>query len=74
MKSKRFWIIRFLWVLASAFFILFGVELAKGHAVGDAALNASVWALISATIFICTRYYYASKNIACAMCRDTVED
>ncbi len=74
MKSKQFWIIRFLWVLVSAFFILFGVQAAKGYSAEEALIHALVWSLVSATIFTATRYYYASKNVACAMCRDTVED
>ena len=74
MKPVSFWIKRFLTVSLLFSVILLAVELIKGHSQETAISNSLIWGLISATIFTATRYYHASKNRACALCRDTIDE
>ena len=74
MKSTEFWVKRFLWVTGIVFMIWMGVELLKGGSLEDGLASAFGWALLSSAIFTGSRYYNARRGIACALCRDTVED
>lgn len=74
MKSKEFWVRRFLWVSGIVFMILMAASLLRGRAMETALSESFVWALVSAAIFTGWRYYQARKGVACALCKDTVED
>lgn len=74
MKSTAFWIGRFCTVVAIVFAILLVAGLLRGRPVATVLADSLLWALVSATIFTVSRYYQARKGIACALCRDTVED
>lgn len=74
MKSKEFWVKRFLWVTGIVFMILMAAALLRGRAVEEALASSFLWGLISSAVFTGSRYYQASKGISCALCKDTVED
>lgn len=74
MKSKQFWVKRFLWVTGIVFMILMAASLLRERAIDTALSESFMWALVSAAILIGWRYHQARKGVACAMCRDTVED
>lgn len=71
--SALFWIRRFLTVLLSAFAIIGGAQLLKGHSPAYAATQAAIWASISASIFTVARYFQARRGKHCALCNDTPE-
>ena len=71
--GPRFWIKRFLMVYVGAFLLLALSEYFKGHHGRSARGFSSLWALISASIFIATRIYHARRGRACAICKDTPE-
>ncbi len=73
MKSKRFWIRRYVAVMGAVFGMLSIFYMLQGQPPGAAAADAFQWSFISASIFIATRYYHASKGRPCAMCQDTPE-
>lgn len=70
----RFWIKRFFLVAAGAFLVLLLVERLKSHGWHAAFAFSSFWALATATVFIGTRMYYASRGVACPMCKDLPEE
>ncbi|MET0855564.1 MAG: hypothetical protein ABWY27_02335 [Telluria sp.] len=74
MKSKTFWVGRYLTVATITFIILVAASLLRGRAVETALAESLIWALIASSIFTGYRYYQASKGVACALCKDTVED
>ncbi|MDB5908472.1 MAG: hypothetical protein JWP34_2586 [Massilia sp.] len=73
MKTKQFWVKRFLWVTGIVFMMLMAAALLRGRTVEVALTESLVWALISSAIFTAVRYYKARKGEACALCKDTVE-
>ena len=74
MKSTEFWVKRYLWVTGMVFMVLMTVDLLKGGTLEEGLSSAFGWALVTAAVFTGTRYHHARKGIACAMCRDTVEE
>ncbi len=74
MKSKAFWVKRALMVFGAVWIVLIGNGMFKGGAFEEAVPEAAFWALVSTAVFIGTRYYYASKGVPCAVCKNTVED
>ncbi len=74
MKSTAFWLRRFALVMGAVFSLLCVIYLLQGQALGDAAVDALLWACIASTVFITTRYYHASRGRDCALCRDTAKD
>jgi hypothetical protein len=74
MKSKAFWARRALMVFGAVWIVLIASGMLKDGASGAVVPEAAFWALVSTTVFIATRYYYASKGVACAMCKDTEPD
>lgn len=74
MKSKRFWIKRYLSVAAIVFVILMASALLRGRGVDTALSESFIWALVAAAVFTGARYYRASKGIPCALCKDTVDE
>ncbi len=73
MKPLSFWIRRFIWVAGIATMVILGSKLLRGFALDQVITESFVWGLTTAAVFIGTRYYYARRGIACAMCRDTPE-
>jgi hypothetical protein len=74
MKSKQFWAQRFLWMTGIVFMILMAAALLRGRTL-EIALSASFgWALVSAALFTGWRYYQTRKGVACALCKDALED
>ena len=63
--GAAFWIKRFLVALVAAFAVLFGTELAKGHAQMAALQYAGLWALATAAIFTLASYVRYRRNPAC---------
>jgi hypothetical protein len=74
MKSTAFWVRRFLMVFGASSIFLLAVYVVRGMDFDHAIREGVLWGFIAASIFIGARYYHASKGVACAMCRDTVED
>ena len=74
MKSTRFWIFRYLTIVGGLFALLAGLYLLRGMALADAAGEALVWSLLAGTLLTASRYHKARRGIACALCRDTVQD
>ena len=68
-----FWLRRFLTVLLSAFIIIGGVQLLKGHSLTYAATQGAIWASLSATIFTVGRFFQARRGQHCVICNDTPE-
>lgn len=73
MKSKQFWVKRYLWVTGIVFMILMASALLRGRSVDTALSESFFWALVTAAIFTGSRYYQARRGKACALCKDTVE-
>lgn len=71
MKSKQFWVRRFLWMTGIVFMILMASSLLRGRTVDRALTESFTWALVSAAVFTGWRYYLARKGVACALCKDT---
>jgi hypothetical protein len=74
MKSKQFWVKRFLWVAGIVFMILMAAALLRGRSVDTALSESFIWGLVTAGVFTGARYRQARKGIACALCKDTVEE
>ncbi len=74
MKSKAFWVKRFLWMTGMVFMVVMAAALLKGRAIETSLSDSFIWALVSAGVFTGWRYYQARKGVACALCKDTVED
>lgn len=74
MKSTEFWVKRFLWMTGIVFMILMAAALFRDRAMDTALTESFIWALVSSAVFTGWRYSQARKGVACAMCRDTVED
>lgn len=68
--GARFWIRRFCLTYPVMYLILLAAERTKGHDWRAALVFSAQWALISASVFVGTRLYYASTGQACAICRD----
>ena len=73
MKSRQFWVKRYLWVAGIAFMILMSAALLRGRTVDTALTESFIWALVTAAIFTGSRYYQARRGKACGFCKDTVE-
>lgn len=74
MKSKQFWVRRFLWVTGIVFMILMAAALLRGRTLDTALTESFIWALVSSAIFTGARYYQARRGVACALCKDTVDN
>jgi len=61
---------RFAQVLAIAFVTLTSVYMVRGQVAIEAAKEASLWSLISATIFAGTVVYYQRTKKDCKLCVD----
>ena len=64
-----FWTKRFLIALLFAGVLLFVVELAKGHAVVEAARFAAFWGVVSAALFTLIGYDRYRRNPTCMLPR-----
>jgi len=71
--SFAFWIRRFLTVLIGAFVVIFLAQQLRGHDLAYAAVQASIWAPLSAAIFTVARFFQARRGQHCALCKDTPE-
>ncbi len=69
--GTRFWINRFLVVLAGAFAVICLAQLLKGHDLAYAATQGATWGAISATVFTVARFFQARRGQQCAICKDT---
>jgi hypothetical protein len=68
-----FWIRRFFTVLGGASLIICAAQLLRGHELPDAALQGTIWGVISATVFTMSRFFQARQGRHCAICSDTPE-
>ena len=71
MKTKQFWVRRFLWVTGIVFMLLMAASLLRGREVERALTESFTWALVASAVFTGRRYHLARKGVACALCRDT---
>ncbi|MGA7297584.1 MAG: hypothetical protein WBW92_08760 [Rhodanobacteraceae bacterium] len=71
--GTRFWILRFLTVLAGAFVIIGLAQMLRGHDLLYSVNQAAIWSIISASVFTVSRYVQARNNQHCAICKDTPE-
>jgi hypothetical protein len=71
--GTRFWIKRFLTVLAGAFVIIGAVQMLKGHDFPYAVTQAAIWGAITAIVFTVGRLYQSRRGQHCAICKDTPE-
>lgn len=69
----RFWVKRFLTVLAGAFVVIGIAQLVRGHSLAYAATQAGFWGVVSALVFTVSRWFQASRGQHCALCKDTPE-
>lgn len=65
-----FWVKRFFLIAIPAFVLLSAVYLARGRATPVALRDATLWAAISASIFVGARVYHLSRGWECALCND----
>lgn len=71
--GAAFWVRRFFLVWTIAFVVIAGAQALKGHGLAGSAAQGLLWATISATIFVGSRFYQARKGQHCAICKDTPE-
>lgn len=71
--GAKFWIKRFLVVLAAAFVIITAAQLLKGHGLNNAAAHGATWSLMTAAVFTVARFFQARRGQHCAICKDTPE-
>lgn len=71
--STRFWIKRFLVVLALAFAVICTAQLLKGRGMEYSASQAAIWSVASALVFTVARYFQSRRGQHCALCKDTPE-
>lgn len=64
------WIYQYLVAVAVVFCTLFVIALVRGRSFEQSLLDSSVWAVITAGIFIGARYYRRSRGEYCTMCGD----
>ncbi|WP_193163521.1 hypothetical protein [Microbulbifer hainanensis] len=64
--TKGFWIRRFALVYLAAAALIAGGQMARGRSAEEALTHASLWALISAAIYIAAFAYRARRG--CATC------
>lgn len=65
-----FWITRYALASGILFAILVAVEFSKGTTGTADILSALAWSLVSAAIFVGSKYWQARKEIACANCNE----
>lgn len=73
MIGTAFWSRRFLLVFVSASAIIAGAQMLKGHTLGYAVFQGTLWAAIASTVFTGARIYQSRRGQHCAICRDTPE-
>lgn len=66
-----FWVRRFLLVLVCAFVIIASSHVLRGRTYANAAMEGSLWSVVTATIFTAARIYHSRRGHACAICADT---
>ncbi len=66
--NTRFWLRRFLINFLIAAGLLLLVNLAKGKALGEAAVESLTWGGIAAAIFIITGIFRARRGDPCRLC------
>lgn len=71
--GAKFWIKRFLVVLAGAFVIITAAQLLKGHGPDYAVTHGGAWSLITAAVFTVAKFFQARRGRHCAICKDTPE-
>lgn len=69
--GKKFWVKRFLSVLAGAFIIIGVAQMFKGHDFTYAVTQAAIWGIITASVFTVGRLYQSRRGQQCALCKDT---
>lgn len=67
MKSKGFWVARFLMAAAGVFVLLGGLYLLRGAPMADALREAGIWSVISAAIYTGASYRKARNCRLCEM-------
>jgi hypothetical protein len=68
--GTTFWIRRFALVLAIAFVVIAGAHLLRGRSFESSLVEALIWSVISAGIFVSARMYQSRKGVHCAICND----
>jgi hypothetical protein len=68
--GTAFWIRRSVLVFVIAFIAIAGAHVLRGRSFESSIVEALVWAVISATIFIGARMYQSRKGVPCAICND----
>ncbi|MBI3285399.1 MAG: hypothetical protein HYZ65_11220 [Burkholderiales bacterium] len=71
--NLRFLVKRFAQTFVLTFTLLLGVYVVQGQDFRAAAVDALLWAFISASIFVGTALYYKKTSKPCALCRDDGE-
>lgn len=74
MKPIAFWVRRFLMVAGAVTLIIIASKLLRGFAPAEVLSESFLWGLAAGAVFTGTRYYNASRGVACALCRDTPQD
>lgn len=69
--GAKFWVLRFLTVVAIAFFVIFAAQLVETNDFKYSAVQASIWSVASSILV--TRIYRSRQGQHCAMCKDTPE-
>lgn len=68
--GARFWLKRFMAALLIASAVLFVVQIAKGHTLGEAARFTAFWGVLSAGLFTLIGYTRYRRNPACMLPRN----
>ena len=72
--GTAFWLRRFAWIYAIAFFVIGASQyLLRGRTPADAAMQAAIWGGTAAIVFTVARFHQSRRGAHCALCRDTPE-
>jgi hypothetical protein len=72
--GTTFWIRRYVLTLVLAFVVFAGAHLLRGRPFESSVVEALIWSVIFASIFVGTRMYQSRKGVHCAICNDTPAD
>jgi hypothetical protein len=72
--GTTFWIRRYLLVLVLGFVVFAGAHLLRGRPFESSIIEALIWSVIFASIFVGVRLYQSRKGVHCAICNDIPVD
>lgn len=68
MPTLRHWITQYTIAVVVIFMVLFAVDLLSGETLSNAGISASLWAALSAFLFVGVRYRNMKQKRKCQVC------